>query len=418
MSELLQILQGEFFNKIDSLHNLVIRDARFPKAPQMIKVAIGMRRTGKTTFLYQKIRELLADGISRHQIFYVNCEDDRLQPLDNPKLSLMIDSFYELYPENYKRKCYLFFDEIQNVPEWPSIIRRLHDTKNVELYLTGSSAKLLSKEIATSLRGRSLAVEIWPFSFQEYLRGKSIPETSEFYDAHRKAQLKQAFYHYLTEGGFPGVLGLGADDRQNILQEYLQVAVYRDVLERHEIHNPVALKAAIQVMIHNIARPFAINKLYRRLKEQGVAIAKESLYDYVDYIEDAYLAFSVPLYSFSIRKTQINPKKIYAIDSGLVRATTLDFERDLGRLFENIVYLDLRRQGYNLSYYYTNQRYEIDFLAQSPRGEKKLFQVAWTIENDSARERELRALEAAKHELGVDGRLITLETYLSGQAKF
>ena len=412
LTDLLQILRGEFFEKITDLTGLVKRDAKFPDTPSLIKVAIGMRRTEKTTFLFQKVLELVKNGVDRQQILYLNCEDDRLQPLTTQKLSQYIDAFYDLYPENFSRKCHLFFDEIQNVDGWPSIIRRLHDTKNIELYLTGSSAKFLSKEIATNLRGRSLAVEIWPFSFREYLRSKSISETSEFFDAKRKAEIRKVFQSYLSEGGFPGVLGLNADDRHSMLQDYLQVAVYKDVQERHNVHNTAALKAAIQLMIHNVARPFSTNKLFHLLRDQGLTVSRETLYDYADYIQDAYLAFFVPLYSFSMRKTLVNPKKLYAIDPGLVRATTLDYERDLGRLFENIIYLDLRRLGYTVSYFLTEKRLEVDFIVQSPRGERKLLQVAWKIETDEVKERELRALDAAKEELGIDGELVTFDSYL------
>lgn len=393
--------------------NLIPRDVRFPDAPKAIKIAIGMRRTGKTTFLYQKIQELIASGIEQNCIFYLNCEDDRLYPLGTQKLSQLIDAFYTLSPENYDRKCYLFFDEIQSVDEWPAIIRRLHDTKEIELYLTGSSSKLLSKEIATSLRGRSLAVEIWPFSFCEYLRTQPITEKSQYYDGRRRAELTRAFQNYLSDGGFPGVIGMSADERHDTLQEYLQVALYRDIAERYQIHNLVALKATIQLMLHNVARPFSVSKLYHTLKEQGIAVSRDALHDFTAHLEDAYLAFSVPLFSNSIRKTQTNPKKLYAIDPGLIRSTTLDYERDLGRLFENVVYLDLRRRGYTVSYYLTQERYEVDFLVQSPRGEKLLFQVAWNIENSDTETRELRALKAAKAELGIDGELITLNSYLS-----
>lgn len=416
VSELLQILQGEFFQKLSQMNNLVQRDVAFPDAPKAIKVAIGMRRTGKTTFLYQKIQALLEEGTEQNSILYLNCEDDRLQPMGTQGLSRIIDAFYSSHPDNFNRKCHLFLDEIQSVDGWPAIIRRLHDTKEVELYLTGSSAKLLSKEIATSLRGRSLAVEIWPFSFNEFLKTQPIDKKSKFHDAKRRAELKHAFQRYLSDGGFPGIVGLEAVERNNILQEYLQVALYRDIAERHKVNNLIALKATIQLMLHNVARPFSISKLYNTFKEQGISLSRETLHNYSSYIEDAYLAFSVPLFSHSVRKTLVNPKKLYAIDPGLVRSMTLDYERDLGRLFENVVYLDLRRLGYNVSYYLTQERYEVDFLAQSPRGEKRLFQVAWDIENKDTELRELRALEVAKIELGIDGELITLDSYLKTQS--
>ncbi|MFS8563908.1 MAG: AAA family ATPase [Rhabdochlamydiaceae bacterium] len=188
---ILQVLLGEFRDKLASLKNLIPRDVKFPDAPTKIKVAIGMRRVGKTYFLYQQILKMIENGIDKAGVLYINFEDDRLLPLNEQKLAKLVDAFYSLYPENHDRKCYLFFDEIQNVDSWPIVIRRLHDTKNVEIFLTGSSAKLLSKEIATNLRGRSLAIEIWPYSFQEFIRAKNVSiDRSLYTKKHRTSSHK------------------------------------------------------------------------------------------------------------------------------------------------------------------------------------------------------------------------------------
>jgi len=409
---ILQILLGEFRDKLQLLKDLVVRDAEFPDAPNKIKVAIGMRRAGKTYFLYQQILKLLETGISRTSILYINFEDDRLLPLDEQKIARLVDAFYALHPENHDKKCYLFFDEIQNVSNWPIVIRRLHDTKNAEIFLTGSSAKLLSKEIATSLRGRSLPVEIWPYSFHEFIRAKKISIDRSLYDKKTQDKLSQIFHSYLSEGGFPEIVTFETDVKQQTLQEYLNVTIYRDIIERHEIKNPTLIKYMILSMIHNVGKPFSVNKFYNDVKSQGYHIGKDILYDYADHIEDAYLAFSIPLYDKSLRKTQTNPKKLYAIDSGMIRALTLDFENDLGRLFENIIFLDLQRLGCKTNYYLTSERYEVDFLAQTPRGQKKLFQVAWDVQDPTTLAREQRALEAGKKELQIEGELITLDSYL------
>lgn len=409
---LLQILLGEFRDKLNLFRNLVVRDAHFPHAPNKIKVAIGMRRAGKTYFLFQQILQMIKEGISQTAILYINFEDDRLLPLSEQKLAKLVDAFYALYPENHDRKCYLFFDEIQNVNQWPLVIRRLHDTKNAEIFLTGSSAKLLSKEIATSLRGRSLAVEIWPYSFNEFIRAKQISIDSSLYDKKTEDKLTQAFHVYLSTGGFPEIISFDADVKQKTLQDYLDVVIYRDLLERHNIKNPHVIKYMILSMIHNVGKPFAVNKFYNDLKSQGHQIGKDILYEYADHIEDSYLAFSAAIYDKSIRKVQTNPKKLYAIDPGMVRALTLDYESDLGRLFENVVFLDLKRLGCKIDYYLTKERYEIDFLAQTARGYKKFFQVCWDMQDVGTIEREERALKAGMNELQIDGEIITLDSYL------
>lgn len=414
MDELLvlPLLLGEFRDKLNLLKNLVLRDAQFPDAPNKIKVAIGMRRSGKTYFLYQKILKILSEGVDKTSILYINFEDDRLLPLNEQKLAKLVDAFYALYPENHDKKCYLFFDEIQNVNNWPIVIRRLHDTKNAEIFLTGSSAKMLSKEISTSLRGRSLAIEIWPYSFSEFMRAKNVSIDRSLYDKKTQDRLGQIFHHYLSEGGFPEIISFDPDVKQRTLQDYLDVVIYRDIIERHNIKNPTLIKYMILSMVHNVGKPFTVNKFYNDIKNQGFQIGKDILYEYAEHVEDAYLAFSISVYNKSIRKSQTNPKKLYAIDPGMIRALTLDYEGDLGRLFENIVFLDLKRQGCKINYYLTSERYKIDFLAQTPRGHKKFFQVAWDMQEGNTMEREQRALHAGMKELKIDGEIITLDSYL------
>ena len=409
---ILRILLGELRDKLSHLTEIVSRDARFPDAPQKIKVAIGMRRTGKTYFLYQHILKLLEEGVNRTSILYINFEDDRLLPLDGKKLAKLVDAFYSLYPENHDRKCYLFFDEIQNVEEWATVIRRLHDSKQAEIFLTGSSAKLLSKEIATNLRGRSLSVEIWPYSFEEFLRAKKINIDRSLYDKKTQDILTKLFHDYLSTGGLPEVTNFPIDIRQKTLQDYLDVALYRDIIERHQIKNPSLIKYMILSMVHNTSKPFAINKFYHDLKSQGHQIGKDTLYQYAEHIEDAYLLFLMPIYEKSFRKTQLHPKKLYTIDPGMVRACTFDYSQDLGRLFENVIYLDLRRLDCKISYYLTSEHYEIDFLTQTGQGQKKIFQVAWQTDFPQTLEREQRALNSATKELNCPGELITLDSYL------
>lgn len=412
-SELLQILLGEFRDKLEILkNNIVIRDAQFPDAPNKIKVAMGMRRVGKTYFLYQYILKLLNEGADLTSILFINFEDDRLLPLDQQKLAKLIEAFYSLYPENHDRKCFLFLDEIQNVEGWPIVIRRFYDSKQVEIFLTGSSSKLLSKEIATNLRGRSLAIEIWPYSFNEYMRVNNVAFDKRLYDKKKQDKLMKIFSQYLTVGGFPEVQQYRSDVSQKTLQEYLDIVIYRDIIERHNVKNPSLIKYMILSMVYNVAKPFSINKFYNDLKSQGYSIGKDLLYEYANYIEDAYLTFSISVYDKSIRKTYANPKKAYAIDHGMMRALTLDYENDFGRLFENIIYLELRRLDCKINYYLTEERYEIDFLVHSPRGHKKLFQVAWNIDDDNVLAREKRALQAGMKELKIDGEIITLDSYL------
>jgi hypothetical protein len=257
---------------------------------------------------------MIKEGIDRRSILYVNFEDDRLIPIDQQKLAKLVDAFYSLYPENHDKKCYLFLDEIQNVEDWPIVIRRLHDSKNVEIFLTGSSAKLLSKEISTSLRGRSLSVEIWPYSFSEFMKAKKINIDCALYDQRTLDKLGHFFQQYLLSGGFPEVIEFDAAVRRQTLQEYLDVVIYRDIIERHAIKNPSVIKYMIRSMIHNSGKLFSVNKFYQDVKSQGYQVGKDSLYEYAEHLEDAYLVFFMEVYDSSIRRVQSNSKKIYSID--------------------------------------------------------------------------------------------------------
>jgi hypothetical protein len=411
MADLLETIIEEFESVLEESGESLPRDLAFPDIPSLIQVAIGMRRTGKTYFLFQTIRGLLQEGITRGQILYVNFEDERLLPMTQKELGLLIDSFYSLYPENHDRLCYLFFDEIQNIEGWALVIRRLFDTKKVKIYLTGSSAKLLSKEIATSLRGRSISTEVWPYSFKEYCTAHHISPLEKPIGAKKLDIYRKHLMAYLACGGFPAVQSMQLNDRRTVLQSYVDSVVFRDIVERYGIKNPLLIKYLIKTLLKNTSSSFSIHKFYNDVKSQGYAVGKDTLYLYLTYIEDAFLTFSVPLFTDSPRKMESNLKKIYSVDSGLTNAYLLISE-NWGPLFENLIYLDLRREGRKIYYYKTESGYEIDFLVINPDNSKELFQVVWDVSSPMTLEREERALAQAEKELGIRGRLITPETYL------
>jgi uncharacterized protein len=412
MEDMLQTLQEEFYSTLGRTEKSVLRNYQFPEVDNLIKVAVGMRRVGKTHFLFQKIRQLLTEQIPIHRILYLNFEDDRILPMTHKAMGQMIDSWYTLHPENHQNPCFLFLDEVQNIEGWPLVLRRLLDTKNIQIYVTGSSAKLLSKEIATSLRGRSLSIEILPYNYLEYLDAKGLyPPTKPFgqkaLDEHHRYLL-----NYLQAGGFPGIQAMFSNERTETLQGYVETVIFRDVIERHQISNISLLKYLIHSLIKNIAAPFSINKFYNDIKSQGYKVGKDTLYAYLGYLEDAFLIFCVPIFTESLRLKQTNPKKIYAIDNGLILANTFNLSENLGKLLENQVYLDLRREGKTIFYYHTTQGYEIDFITQDASGKYEMIQVAWDLNDPDTFERETRALEKAQQELGFPGKIVDYRHYL------
>ncbi|HSW86610.1 MAG TPA: ATP-binding protein, partial [Rhabdochlamydiaceae bacterium] len=298
--DILETLQEEFETALALTAKSVHRNYKFPEAKNVIKVAVGMRRSGKTYFLFQTIRELLSEGLPKSRVLYLNFEDDRILPIDHKAMGKMIDAWYTLYPDNHNHCCYLFLDEVQNVDGWPLVLRRILDTKNIQIYVTGSSAKLLSKEIASSLRGRSLAIEILPYSYAEYLDAHHLelplkPFGQKMLDHHRSYLLE-----YFRIGGFPGIQSMPANEQLETLQNYVETVIFRDVIERHQIGNVALLKYFINFLLKNVSSPFSINKFYNDIKSQGHKAAKDTLYSYLSYLEDAFLIFAVPVFTESL----------------------------------------------------------------------------------------------------------------------
>ena len=412
MQPLIQTLQEEFHAAIRVTEKSTPRDYAFPAATNVIKVAVGMRRSGKTYFLFQTIRNLLSEGVPIDRILYLNFEDNRILPLDHKTMGQMIDAWYTLHPDNHDQVCYLFADEVQNVAGWPVVLRRILDTKNVRIYVTGSSAKLLSKEIATSLRGRSLAIEILPYSYKEYLAAHKLELPTKPFGKKMLDHQRKYLLDYFRIGGFPGIQSMPPNEQMATLQNYVETVIFRDIVERHQIGNVVLLKYFINFLLKNIASSFSINKFYNDIKSQGYKAGKDTLHTYLSYLEDAFLIFTVPVFTKSLRRIQTTPKKIYAVDNGLVRANTFNLSENMGKFLENQVYLDLRRQGKKIFYYRTSDGYEVDFVTQDQHGKHEIIQVVWDADDPATLQREERALHQAENELSMPSRLIDWETYL------
>lgn len=373
-------------------------------------VVIGMRRSGKTWFCYQKMRELLAQGVKKEQLLYLNFEDERLLPFSVEHFQVILETYYRKFPALKEQRCYLFLDEVQSITGWDKFVRRILDTEALFVCLTGSSSRLLSKEIATSLRGRSLTTEIFPFSFMEFLDyRKALPDSTRGFGSKTRAHVQNLIGQYLTVGGFPEIQDYDEDLRGEVLRNYLDVVILRDVVERHSVSNITALRALIRHILSAPAAPFSVNKFYHSLKSQGIACTKNNLYDYLDHLTDAFLFYQAPLHSRSEQARRVNPRKTYVVDSGLVEATSLRTKEDRGFLLENLVYMHMRRQGDEPEYYLTKNGLEVDFfLPGKGKHDHRLIQVCWNLDDPATREREVRALLTALDEVNVEkGVLVT-----------
>ena len=381
------------------------RDVDYLEKRNSATVVTGMRRTGKTYATYQRMRALVDSGIPLERIVHVNFDDDRLKGLKLEHLRLVGDVHAEMFPDAAKERCWYFLDELQDIKGWELYARRLLDSHKVQLCLTGSSSKMLSGEIATQMRGRSIDVEVFPLSFAEFIRFNSLAKTvpSAPYSARAAGALRHAMKRYLDEGGFPDVQGDDYRIRVRTLQGYVDAVLYRDVIERHEVPSVQALRYTLEYIKSNFAHKISTRAISGTLKALGISDNREYISDYLDWLEQAYLIYRVPVRTDSLSVRRMNPDKFYLVDTGLARAVTPKSDESRGWLLENLVFLSLRRGDNKIEYFNTKKGEEIDFLVTDNVTKKqRLVQVAWEMSSPDTEARELSAIKAARSEIKVD----------------
>jgi len=367
---------------------------------------VGVRRCGKTSILYDTINRL-SNRLPKTQILFLNFEDERLE-LKVDELDLILQSFRELYPDQDLKECYFFFDEIQNVTGWEKFIRRVYDTISKNIFITGSNSKLLGKEIATSLRGRTLTFEVFPLSFSEYLAFKEIE--IDLYSSKNLAHIKNSLNLFLLNGAFPEILFLDEIYINQTLQDYFNVLLYKDLVERYNITNTVALKFFLKRLIASSTKQVSINKIYNELKSNGIKIGKNTLYDFLDYAQNIYLSLVLHKYDNSLVNKELGEKKIYSIDVGLNNAIEFKFSSNLGKALENILFLELRRV-YNEIFYYKDSNSECDFIINEKNRITKAFQVTYEMDDEKTKKREIKGLVNACKNFNLDkGTIITYDS--------
>ena len=383
------------------------RQLEYDLVPGKAFVCIGVRRCGKSTLLYQIIDGIEKQAGTRDNVLYLNFFDDRLSELYHGGLGTVLDAYYALYPgKKGAETVYCFFDEIQMTKDWEPFVDRILRTEKCEVFLTGSSATMLAREIATQMRGRSLAWELFPFSFREFLTGKGVSYSELTSQA--RASLHHAFDEYWQAGGFPEVLGLNERVRRMIHQEYFKAVLHRDIVERHDAQHPQAVLDMGYRIINNIASLHSINRLTEYLKSLGHRFSKSFVSDCLRWFEDAYFLFPVLIYDSSQSRQHANPRKMYCVDHSLVTSVSSGIMINSGHLLENLAFVHLRRKSPDVYYYRTNSGKEVDFLWVGPDGDRHLVQVSETLAAPETRQRELASLTEAMRELGLEeGSLVT-----------
>ena len=376
---------------------LTRRDARLPAVPGKVHAVIGMRRAGKTTFLHQLLAER-RQGLPPEREIFVSFDDDRLVCLALEQVHLLLEEYYRRYPELRARETvHWFLDEIQLVPGWERFIRRILDSERVEIVVSGSSARMLSRGENTSFRGRGMETILRPFSFREFLRHRGDEPQAEpaRWTSAQRSLIEKRFREYLIEGGFPEAQGLAPALRVELLQGYVDTMLFRDVVERYGITQVVALRWLTRQCLRNPAGAFSVHRLYQDLKAQGLGVAKDAVHALLGHLLDAFLISTVPIATESERRRNSNPRKVYPVDPGLIGVFDASGRANLGHALETVVLNELERRKAELGYVKTRDGFEVDFHSRLLTGEEELVQVCADMSNAETTARELRALEPA-----------------------
>ncbi len=389
------------FHKI-GLPELKEREIELPLDVNKAITVTGLRRTGKTYLLYQTIQKLLDRGREMREMFYINFEDERLEGMSSEDLSKIVELYGKYNPDS--RKMYLFLDEIQAVNGWERFIRRLLERRNVHVFITGSSSRFLSRDIATSLRGRALNYHLFPLSFWEFLEFKGERFEKPLIEEER-GKIMRHLEEYMEFGGFPEIVNYSGFYNKTLkirtLQEYLDLILYKDLVERYGIEKTGAMKALIRVLIKNFGNRLSIRRLHEMLVSSGASLSKTKIYEYFSYLEDIGFVIPIRKFSYSEIKSSRTMPKLYLIDTGF---PTVHGLKEMGRRMENMVAIELlRRKMYREPdtdvHFYLDSSGEVDFVISSGFEVKELIQVTLNLDSYETKRREIRALLHASREL-------------------
>ena len=378
-------------------YSVIPRDEALPTQCKAIVTIPGVRRCGKSTKMQLVINDLVAQGVAKTNILWLGFDDERLYDMTKQDLDLVLEAYRELYPEISLRDVYMFFDEIQLIKDWELFVVRVYKSYCQHIYISGSNAKMLSQEIATTLRGYGVEYPTYPLSFAEYCRFKNIPNKHLLEDD--LVRLRLAWDNYNTESAFPEVvLEKEKSIREKLLQGYYNAMLFRDLVERYSISQVGTLRYFIKRLMNNLTKPTSINAIYNDIRSQGLKVTKDDLYLWADYLCECFMFIRISKFTKSLVKEQRNAFKYYFIDNGMRQAVLLPQSHDNGKLLENNVLLHLCRNCGMLdkiTYYQGNK--ECDFVIQQADHIKQLIQVTWTMDDKETRDREINGiLEASR----------------------
>lgn len=357
-----------------------------------IVLITGVRRGGKSSLMRLICDDLLNKySVSQANILYLNFEDERLIDFSIKDFDVLYEMFMDL-EEQIGRK-YFFLDEIQNVKNWEKWANRLYEFEDVKLFVTGSNISLLGSEVSAAITGRNRQIVNWPFSFREFLsfKGCSI-EDKGFYLKDKRVILKRLFREYLRVGGFPEVI---KNDDITLLEQYFKDIIYRDVIARYSIRNIREIKELTLFLASNIGTV----QSYKNLRDLIGVKSINTVKNYIEELSSVFLFFFIDMFSYSVKKQIYNPSKMYCIDNALSRSISFKFSENLGHIYENLAFLELKRRNENIFYWKSAKGKEVDFVTQRGRTIDSAVQVAVSLSDKKTMDREITALLAANNEI-------------------
>lgn len=389
--EAFKLLIREFHS--EELPEIFPRSLEIPSSTKKVITIYGPRRSGKSFYLFSIVKKLIKKGIPKERIIYLNFEDDRILPLFVAELNALLEAYFELYPENKTKEIFFLLDEIQNVKDWEVFVRRIQDKENAKIFITGSSSKLLGKEIATALRGRTFSYALYPLNFKEFLIFKRFKLERNFEYSSGRFMIKKFLQEYLEWGGFPEVvLEKNPQLKRKILEEYFNSLVYRDLAERYSLENLDLLKDLFKSLFNNMACLFSVNSYYKASK-QNLSVSRQTISEYLAFIQETDYLFLIPKFAYSLKEQKASPKKILCLDNGLRNTITFRFSPDEGKNAENLVGAHLRGQGQEI-YFWQGKR-EVDWVIKTQTSLKAI-NVTY---GDKINQREFEALKEVKTKL-------------------
>ena len=396
-TEIIEILNDwNYWNKpLPNTKERPLYDEKISSFMQYDEVVVikGIRRSGKSTLMINQIKNLLKEGVLISDILFINFEDPRLINHLNLELLQEIKDVYLEYL-NPQGKPYIFLDEIQNIPSWEKWVNKEYELKLSNLTISGSNSSMLSSEIASSLSGRYLSIDIFPLSFAEYLSFKNLHIRTKLELIDKKIEINREFELYLKEGGFPKLIEYATDQKANLLTTYKDSILLKDIVARYKLKEFTKLEEISAFLLSNSGISISINKLKNSFK-----VSYDTASSYLEYLLKAYMLFEINKFDYSLKKQHANDKKYYSVDLGLSNIFRVPNLQTKGNDLETIVHLELIRRGYKVYYYKTSNNWECDFIVENNNEITELIQVTSSLKDKDTYKRELRPFSKVIAEL-------------------